>query len=189
MTGHGKPQRRSTSEAGRRGQRPWLRFTTTLERSSNRLWGCHIRVPQPVAQNILASGSRRVVFSLNGSADHQRALLPHGNGSYVITVNTRLRAALHLSAGARVSVRIRNDRSTYGLPMPREFRELLRQDAEGNRFFHALTPGRRRTLLYIVDSVQNREQRAFRAVIVLRHLREHNGGVNYKRLYEQLRGR
>lgn len=36
--------------------------------------------------------------------------------------------------------------------MPEELEELLHQDEEGNRLFHALTPGKQRTLLYYIGA-------------------------------------
>ena len=159
-----------------------LRFTSILERSTNRLWGCHFRVPGPVARKLIDDRSRRVICALNSSAEKQCALLPHGNGSFVITVNKELQKQLGLEVGMTVSVSLRKDVSTYGLPMPEELEEVLIQDKEGNRFFHALTAGRQRTLLYIIGHAKNTDSRIFRAVTIVRHLKTNKGRINYKQL-------
>jgi Domain of unknown function (DUF1905)/Bacteriocin-protection, YdeI or OmpD-Associated len=166
-----------------------LRFSSMLEKSGNRLWGCHLKVPDHVTVRLTDGGSRRVVCSLNGSAEFQRALIPHRDGSCVLTVNKTLRDALHLTVGMRVDVSLRRDESTYGLPVPAELEELLRQDGEGDRLFHSLTPGKRRNLLYIVGAVKNPHLRASRAVTVIAHLKLNGGRVNFKQLYESLRQR
>ena len=166
-----------------------LQFTSILEQSHNRLWGCHFGVPNSIAQKLVDAGSRRVVCSLNGSAEHQCALLPRGDGSYVVTVNRKLRAMLGLSFGMTVRVGLWKDESRYGLPMPQELEELLRQDKEGDRLFHSLTAGRRRTLLYTINSAKNTDSRLARAVIVIRHLKANGGKVNYRQLSEMLRRR
>src|SRR3990172_7725060 len=94
------------------------RFIAPLERSNNKLWGSHIRVPVRIAK-ILASGrSRRITCRLNGSEPFQRALLPFGSGQFVISVNKRLCSELRLEAGDEVHVSVQKDDSTYGLPMP-----------------------------------------------------------------------
>jgi hypothetical protein len=164
-------------------------FEATLERSDNRLWGAHLRVPRAVADGLVTASSRRVVRTLNGSAEHQCALLPAGNGSFVISVNKKWRDTLHLDIGARVAVTLRSDASAYGLPMPEELAELLRQDRSGNRLFHALSAGKQRTLIYIVGNVKNPEARAFRAATILRHLHEMKGTIAYKRLSQSLKRR
>jgi hypothetical protein len=160
-----------------------------LVQSHNRLWGCHFGVPNSIAWKLVDGGSRRVFCSINGLAEHQCALLPHGNGSYVVTVNKKLLAALGLSFGARVHVSLRSDESKYGLPMAEELEELLRQDKEGSRLFHSLTAGRQRTLLYIINSAKNTGVKIRRAVIIVRHLKANVGKINYGQLSQMLRKR
>ena len=164
-----------------------LQFTSTLEKSSNKLWGGHFGVPKSIAQKLIHGDSRRVVCALNGSAEHQCALLPHGNGSFVITVNKKLRDTLRLEFGMPVQVSLRKDDSKYGLPMPEELEELLRQDKEGHRLFHSLTPGRLRTLLYIVGQAKNSDNRIARALIIVHHLKANKGKINYRQLSASLR--
>lgn len=164
-----------------------LRFTSILERSNNRLWGCHFDVPRRIAKQLIDGGSRRVFCRLNDSVEYQCALLPHGDGSFVIIVNKNLRVTLGLSFGMEVRVSLRKDRSEYGLPMPEELKELLRQDRKGNTLFHALTRGKQRTLLYIVGTVKNQEKRLTRAITVVDHLKANRGKINYKRLSASLK--
>jgi len=166
-----------------------LRFTSVLEKSHNRLWGCHFGVPTDAAKNLIEGRSRRVFCSLNSSEERQCALLPRGDGSFVVAVNKKLQSALRLNIGMKVHVSLRNDESKYALPMPEELAELLRQDKEGNRLFHSLTAGKRRTLLYIVSSAKNSESRISKAVTVVQPLKVNGGKVNYKWLYKLLRRR
>jgi hypothetical protein len=166
-----------------------VKFSSTLEESHNKLWGAHIPVPESIARRLTGAGSRRVLCSLNDTEERQCALVPFGDGTYVITVNKSLRDRLHLSFGMDVQIKLRKDESTYGLPMPDELEELLRQDKEGNRFFSALTPGRRRTLLYAVGSAKKTENRLARAVIIVQHLKLNRGKINYKQLSVSMRKR
>lgn len=162
-------------------------FTSALEESRNKLWGAHFGVPDRVAKQFVDGNSRRVVCTLNGAEEFQCALIPHGKGSFVITVNKKLRTKLDLKFGATVRVSLQKDESTYGLPMPEEFAELLRQDKEGSRLFHALTAGRQRTLLYIIGAKNNTDVRLERSVLVVQHLKTNSGKINYKKLYEAMK--
>ncbi len=114
-------------------------------------------------------------------------MLPQANGSFVISVNATVRKKHNLSFGDEVDVKLEKDSTKYGLPMPEELAELLRQDKEGNRLIHALTPGKRRTLLYIVGAVKNPDARARRAAVIVHHLKLNNGSINYRQLYQQLK--
>lgn len=163
------------------------RFNSILERSTNKLWGAHFRVPQNIAKRYSIGTDRRVFCVINGEIEFQCALLHGGKGDFVITVNKKLREALHLKFGAEVDVQIWKDETEYGLPVPEEFAELLKQDGEGARYFQALTPGRRRTLLYLVGNVRTPEMRAFRAIAILNHLKANKGALKYPQLSRSLK--
>jgi uncharacterized protein YdeI (YjbR/CyaY-like superfamily) len=107
----------------------------------------------------------------------------------VLSVNKAWLDALHLEIGGKVRVRLRSDESRYGLPMPMELEELFRQDRDAHRLFHALTPGRLRTLLYIIGSANDPDLRAWRTSIIVRHLEENGGRVNYRQLNASLKRR
>jgi hypothetical protein len=159
-----------------------LRFTSTLERSTNKLWGCHFRVPHRMVERLTDGDSRRVVCTLNNSAEYQCAILFYGNGVPVISVNKQLRETLELNFGDEVRVALKRDASKYGLPMPDELKELFRQDKEGQLLFHALTPGRQRTLLYIIGKARKPEKRVADATTIVAHLKANKGSINYKQL-------
>ncbi len=163
------------------------RFIAPLERSNNRLWGSHVRVPARIATVLTSGRSRRIRCLLNGCEAFQCALLPFGSGQFVISVNKPLRKELGLEVGDDVHVSVERDDSTYGLPMPEELSELLAQDKEGERLFQALTIGKQRTLLYIVGSVKNPDKRIHRALAIVKHLRENRGTINYRQLHATLR--
>ena len=164
-----------------------LQFSSTLEESNNKLWGCHFGVPEVIARVFIDGDDRRVVCTLNEKTEYQCALLPKGDGSFLITVNKKLRDRLGLKIGMKVSVSLKKDESQYGLPMPEELEEVLRQDEEGSRLFHALTPGKLRTLLYIAGHVKNTDARIARAVAIVEHLKANDGKINYRQLNEDLR--
>jgi len=86
-----------------------------------------------------------------------------------------------------VDVKVRRDESPYGLPLPEEFRELLRQDKVGNRVFHGMAAGKQRTLLYIIGKGKNSDQKIERSIIVTEHLKKNRGKIDYRRLTEELR--
>jgi len=167
-----------------------LYFNAVLEASTNKLWGCHFAVPQAVANALVTEGeARRVVCTLNEKVEYQCALLPRGDGSFVVTVNQKTQTNLGLKIGSKVSVSLRKDESEYGLPMPEELAELLAQDEEGNRYLHALSPGKLRTLLYIVGQPKNSDIRLHRALAVVEHLKANKGKIDYKKLNVNIRGR
>ena len=162
-------------------------FTSFLEESTNKLWGSHFAVPNIVANALVDGENRRVVCLLNEKIEYQCALLPRGDGSFLIMVNKRTRDKLGLQPGYKLTAKLRRDESEYGLPMPEELAELLRQDEQGNRLFHALTPGKLRTLLYIAGQPKTSDTRLRRALAIVEHLKTNDGKINYRQLNDEMK--
>ncbi|MFA6457076.1 MAG: DUF1905 domain-containing protein [Bacteroidota bacterium] len=163
------------------------RFTSSLEKSDNKLWGCHFRVPKKIALALSEPGSRRVVCTLNGKERYQCAILHFKTGLPVISVNKKVRDSLGVTFGSEVEVNLTKDDSDYGLPLPEELAEVFKQDAAGKKLFHALTAGKQRTLLYIIGNVKDPEKRVLRSLAIVRHLKENKGSIDYKKLNILLR--
>ena len=127
---------------------------------------------------------KRVVCSINGGETFQCALMPWGEIFYII-VNKQKRDAIGIVAGDTVSVELGKDESKYGLPMPEEFAEVLHQDADGDRMFHALSAGKQRSLIYLVSNILNIDKRIHVALLVVAHLKENGGKVIDEQLYQE----
>ena len=127
---------------------------------------------------------RRVVCTINDGEAFQCALLPWGDLFYII-VNQKKR--LGIVAGDIVRVRLVRDQSKYGLPMPEEFREVLNQDPEGDRLFHGLTAGKQRSILYHLSKPKDIDVRIHQALLIVDHLKENDGRIVDKLLYEELK--
>jgi uncharacterized protein DUF1905/bacteriocin resistance YdeI/OmpD-like protein len=164
-----------------------MQFTAILEKSDSQLWGHYICVPVAVAQVFIAEGTKRVVCTLDDTLEFQGALMPKGGGTYFININKKRQKKLHLREGMPVQVSLKKDESKYGLPMPEELAELLKIDEEGNRLFHALTPGRQRNLLYIAGQPKTSETRIERAIVCIEHLKTNDGKIDFKRLNEEMK--
>lgn len=164
-----------------------MNFTSVLEDFNTRLWSFHITVPEAVGKVFVEGKDRRVVCTLNDAESFQCALMPKGDGAFFININKKLRDKLGLKLGMRVEVSLEKDDSPYGLPMPEEFLELLQLDEEGDRLFHALTPGKQRNLLYIIGSAKSSDKRIARSLAIVDHLKAQGGKIDFKQLYQDLK--
>lgn len=165
-----------------------MEYTARLENFNTKLWTYHIKVPAATAKHFLDQGNKRVVCTLNGQHRMQCAILPAGNDTYFINLNKQVRDKLKLKEGHAVDVRLEKDESPYGLPFPEALKAVLDQDAEGNRLFHQLTPGKQRNILYAVGQVKNEDGRIRRALIMVAHIKRNGGKIDFKKLNEELKG-
>ncbi|MFL6374742.1 MAG: DUF1905 domain-containing protein [Pyrinomonadaceae bacterium] len=132
---------------------------------------------------------RRCVCTVNTKLTFHCSLMPSGRkkGAYYISINKVNREKLGLEPGDTVDVELARDDSKYGMPMPAEFREVLRQDAEGKKLFHALTPGKQRTLLWYTVKYKDEDRRIQTALIMIEHLKKNDGKLIYPQLSEELK--
>jgi uncharacterized protein YdeI (YjbR/CyaY-like superfamily) len=71
--------------------------------------------------------------------------------------------------------------------MPEEIRAVLDQDPEGDRLFHALSPGKQRSLLYQAGQKTDVDLRIHRALAIVEHLKENDGQVIFDKLAYELK--
>jgi hypothetical protein len=166
-----------------------LKLTTKLQRSEHATGWYFLRFTAKAIAPLKFENkrSRRVVCTLNGSHSFQCALLPWTEGGFCIVVNKQIRTKLGLNDGDKIKVELVPDESRYGLPMPKEFKEVLRQDPDGNKAFHALTPGKQRTIIYYVGKWKDVDRRIHYALVVIEHLKKNDGKVIFPELAEELK--
>ncbi|MGH7784987.1 MAG: DUF1905 domain-containing protein [Candidatus Binatia bacterium] len=165
-------------------------FTTPLERMQGDYAWHILRVSREAVTPLGLSGSsRRVVCVLNDSVSIQCALFPVKTGGYFITVSRKLRDRLGIAEGDKVRVSIAKDESKYGLPVPKELLEVMRHDHEGDRLFHALTPGNQRLAIRLIDIAQDVDKRIHRSLIAIAYLKHTGGKFVYNEISNALQAK
>ena len=146
-----------------------------------------VRIPRAKVDHFdFKKNLRRVICTINGTERFNYALMP-SKGDYFITLNKQRRTALKLSIGDPVTIEIEKDLSKYGMPMPDELAEVLRQDPEGDKLFNALSPGNQRLLLKLIVLVKDLDKRIHRALIAIEHLKRTKGKFVYDELYNAMK--
>ena len=166
-----------------------VKLTTRLMKSENEFGWHFLKFDAKAVAGLKFENkkSRRVVCTLNGRHTFQCALLPLTTGGFCIVVNKQIRDKLGIADGDKVDVELTRDDSKYGLPMPKEFKEVLRQDKEGDKLFHALTPGKQRTILYYIAKPKDLDRRIHYALVVVEHLKKNDGKIIFPKLSEELK--
>ncbi len=155
-------------------------YKSILEKFEGNLWGFHIKVESSIAEKYIEKNDRRVLCSIDGANSFPCALMPHNSGKYFINLNKTIRTKHRLNIGDTVAFSLEKDDSEYGLPMPEEMKELLAIDDEADKYFHALTPGKQRSLLYIIGKPKRSESRLNKALAITEYLKEYKGAIDFK---------
>lgn len=165
-----------------------MKFKAKLEQLESSVWGQHIKVPEKVASKLIKeTKDKRVICKVNDIFSFNAALMPAGKGVYFVNFSKQNSKKFGLTEGEMLNIELTKDDSKYGMPMPEEFQELLYQDEEGNELFHALTPGKQRTLLHIIGKVKSQDIRIRKGMIMLNHLRSNNGKLDFRQLNQDFK--
>lgn len=158
-----------------------VKVQATLQTFDWSIWYYHFPIDPETTKLLTSENHKRVRCTINGQVTMNSALMPLDGGSYIL-VNKTIRKKLGLKDGDKVELSIEKDDSEYGMPMPESFQVLLDQDEIGNKHFQALTPGKQRSLIYIVQKVKSVDKQINKGLAILDHLTEVNGKLDFKML-------
>ncbi|MFN3996299.1 YdeI/OmpD-associated family protein [Algoriphagus sp.] len=163
-----------------------MEFLGKLDKFDFNHWHFHIPVPLEIADQMMDERHRRVLIWIKDSGPYHMALMKSKEYWYVL-VNQELRKKLELDEENQFPVKISRDQSEFGHDVPEELQVLLDQDEEGNYHFRKLTPGKQRSLIYLVTTVKNPESRMKKSLAIIHHLKLAKGKLDFKQLNEWIK--
>ena len=161
-------------------------FVTTLQKFDPKLFGFHFPVPKEIAKVFIEGQNKRVICTVNNQLEMQCALMSYSAGYYILINKDRVKK-LGLSVDDEVQLSLHKDLSEYGHEVPESFQMLLEQDDEGSAYFEKLTPGKKRSLIYLVGKVKNIDSQLNKGLAILDHLKTEQGILDFKKLNELIK--
>jgi hypothetical protein len=103
----------------------------------------YIEVPADLAQELFPGNKKsfRVKGKLDNFPIQNVALMPMGDGSFIMAVNAQMRKGIAKKQGAMLDVRIEKDDS--GMQIHPELIACLEEDEEAKQYFESLAPSHR----------------------------------------------
>jgi hypothetical protein len=165
-----------------------LKFKAEFTNAAEKGGGWHFLViDRSIVEKFGFEGkSKRVLCSIKGTEAFPCALMPWGEFFYIM-VNKDRRTKLGLEVGEMVEIELEKDESKYGMPMPEELQEVLNQDPDGNKLFHALTAGKQRSMMYYIGKINDIDKRIHASLIFLEHLKDNDGKIISDQLLAELK--
>ena len=164
-------------------------FTSVLEKMDSNVWGLIFRIPKEISDYFVENEIKRYEVILNHNKKIYRGMLPMGKQRYYLYFNQELQKSLSLQLGEEVHISMEADTSEYGMPLPDELEEGFALMEVANELFHKLTPGKQRTLIYMVAKPKRAETRAKKAIDILEYLEVVDGKLDFKELNEWFKSR
>lgn len=123
----------------------------------------YIEVPADLAQQLKPGNKKsfRVKGMLDGFPIKAVALMPMGEGNFIMAINADMRKGIHKRAGAMLQVSLEVDNNTEVI-VPDDLQECFAYEPEGQAYFNALPEGHRRYFVNWINSAKTEPTRATR---------------------------
>jgi hypothetical protein len=145
-----------------------VEFSTIIlqfeERGEKTGW-TYIEIPADIAQQMKPGNKKsfRVKGMLDGLAIKGMALMPMGEGNFILALKAEVRKGIHKRAGAMLQVRLEEDKD-FKVEMPDDLKECFEFEPEAFDFFNSLAKSHREYFIKWIDSAKTSETRAKRIV-------------------------
>ncbi|RZA02932.1 MAG: DUF1905 domain-containing protein [Sphingobacteriaceae bacterium] len=125
----------------------------------------YIEVSAEIAQQ-LKPGNKKS-FRVRGKVDNYQlngfALMPMGEGKFIMPLKAEIRKAIRKDAGAMISISLEED-VDYKVEIPEDLKECFEFDPEAGEFFNSLAKSHRDYFIKWIESAKTSETRNKRIV-------------------------
>jgi len=143
-----------------------VKYTATMlkfDKQGEKTGWTYIVIPEDIAQQ-LKPGNRKS-FRVKGKLDKHPveavALMPMGDGSFIMAVNAEMRKAIAKRAGAQLVVQIEEDDNPDPVSSP-ELMACLEDEPDALTFFNSLAKGHRNYFMKWIESAKTEPTKAKR---------------------------
>ena len=124
-----------------------ITYTTTIHKfgaNGDKTGWTYIEIPEDLAQQLIPGNKKsfRVKGKLDNYSIHSVAVLPMGNGSFLMALNATMRKGIGKRNGAMVQVALELD--TTPLKVSAALLACLEDEPDARSFFDTLTPSHQR---------------------------------------------
>jgi len=123
-----------------------IRYKTTIhkfEKQGEKTGWTYIEVPADLAQELFPGNKK--AFRVKGKLDtfpiHNVALMPMGDGGFIMAINAAMRKGIAKKQGAMLDVQLEKDDS--GIALHPELMACLEEDEDAKQYFESLAPSHR----------------------------------------------
>lgn len=143
-----------------------VKYTTTIlkfEKMGEKTGWTYIVVPADVAEEL--NPGHKQSFRVKGKLDNFKiaavALMPMGDGSFIMALNAGIRKGIAKKLGSKLDVQITVDNNPDPVSSP-EFIECLQDEPAALEFFNSLTKGHRNYFMNWIESAKTEATKAKR---------------------------
>ncbi len=134
-----------------------IKYTTTIhkfDKQGEKTGWTYIELPADIAQEIFPDNKKsfREKGKLDAFAIKSVAVMPMGDGSFIMALNANMRKGIGKKHGAMLQVQLTKDDDAFELNS--ELLACLKEDKEAQEFFESLAPSHQRYFSKWIDDAK-----------------------------------
>ena len=148
-----------------------VKFSTTIlkfDKQGEKTGWTYITIPAKIAQQLKPGNKKsfRVKGTLDDFKIEKVALIPMGEGDFIMAINAGMRKGIRKQKGATIKVQLTADASPI-LP-PSELIECMADEPDALQYFNSLPQGHRNYFTKWIDSAKTDVTKAKRIALVIK---------------------
>ncbi|WP_309608169.1 DUF1905 domain-containing protein [Flavobacterium sp.] len=163
-----------------------MKFTANISRfeESEVFWTSIIIIPEIIYQEMTKIASdKRIICTINNSLTFHCAMIPKKPFHYIMLSKDKIKA-LKINVNDEILVEIVPDKSEFGMEICEELQEVLASDDDGNLLFQKLTPGKKRSIFYMLSKTKNTQLKIEKSFVFVEHLKRNKGKFDFQ-IYQE----
>ncbi|HLP14280.1 MAG TPA: YdeI/OmpD-associated family protein [Flavobacteriales bacterium] len=132
----------------------------------------YFELPPAIIKKLGGKMSIRLICTINKKISWQCGPMALGNGSAYITISAKRMKEIGVKPGDKIHVSLVKDESKYGMEVPAELLEVLKQDNEGKKRFDAMAMSKQRYVIQYVLAVKSSNLRIERSLLLIENLKK-----------------
>ena len=150
-----------------------IQFSTPIEKFGDmgeKTGWTYILIPEALAQELKPGNKKsfRVKGKLDGWAFKQLALIPMGEGDFILALNNEIRKQIKKNKGAKLSVQMAVD--TSEIELSPDLMECLEDDPAAKAYFNKIPGSHQKYYSRWIESAKTDETKARRIALALKAL-------------------
>jgi hypothetical protein len=150
-----------------------VKFNTTIKqfaKQGEKTGWTYIEIPEAIAQQLKPNNKKgfRVKGKLDGFEIKGIALLPMGEGNFIMALNAEMRKGIKKRKGDGLTVQLQEDKKGYELNA--EFMECLNDEPKALAFFNTLAQGHQNYFSKWIESAKTVETKSKRIAMAINAL-------------------
>ena len=166
-----------------------MKFTAKSARfeASEVYWTSIIIIPDEIYNKmILLAPNKRIICTINNKFTFHCGMIPKNPFHYIMLSKEKIKE-LKLNLDEEFLVEIIPDKSEFGIDISDEFQEVLDSDEIGKKWFAKLTPGKQRSLIYLMNKTKNTNLKIEKCFVILEHLKKNKGTLDFELLNQDFK--